>query len=306
MLNALRALTIVALIVALVGCSGGSAGGSAPVDSSPSGTPSDVPASTPEESPEFGAIDHATGATDVVLRYEEGGGFMMPAFVATQAPIFTLYGDGTIIFRNPALDPLEPVGSVFPMHPYRTARLSEAQIQDLLEMALGEGGLGVARPDYPNNLISDASTAMFTVKAGGLQKTVSVYALGLDDDTAPDAPARAAFRKLAERLGNIDDGGAIATDEYAPEHYRGILLEGQPGVPGAKPWPWADIAPTDFASNGDPNAFQLPARVMTRDEVEALGIEPFAGGFQDLPLIGLDDGKAYSFSVRPLLPDETD
>jgi len=45
---------------------------------------------------------------------------------------------------------------------------------------------------------------------------------------------------------------------------------------------------------------------MTADEVEALGIEPFTGGFQGLTLIGPDDGKAYSFSLRPLLPDETE
>ena len=51
--------------------------------------------------PAFGAIEHPTGPTDVVLRYEEGGGFVMPAFLATQAPHFTLYGDGTIVFRNP-------------------------------------------------------------------------------------------------------------------------------------------------------------------------------------------------------------
>ena len=42
----------------------------------------------------------------------------MPAFLATQAPIFTLYGDGTIIFRNPAMD--RPAGgraSVFRAFP---------------------------------------------------------------------------------------------------------------------------------------------------------------------------------------------
>ena len=229
----------------------------------------------------------------------------MPAFLATQAPIFTLYGDGTIIFRNPSLDPLEPVGSIFPMRAFRIARLSEAQVQDLLARALGEGGLGIARPDYPNNQISDAATAVFTVNAGGVQKTVSIYALGLEIENTPDGPARVAFRKLADRLGNIDDGGAIPTDEYAPEHYRGILLDGQPGAPDAKPWPWTDVAPSDFVSNADPNAFQLPARMMTVDEVKALEIEPFAGGFQGLTLIGPDDGKAYTFSLRPLLPDET-
>lgn len=298
----MRVLSLTTMIVILAACGGSAASGSPQA----TGSPSEAPSSSPGESPDFGTIDHPTGASDVVLRFEEGGGFVMPDFLATQAPIFTLFGDGTIIFRNPTLDPLESIGSVFPMRPFRTARLSEEQIQDLLASALGEGGLGVARPDYPNNQISDASTAVFTINAGGLQKTVSVYALGLEIENTPDAQARAAFRKLADRLGNIDNGGAIATDEYAPEQYRGILLEGQPGAPDAKPWPWTDITPADFVSNGDPNAFQLPARVMTVEEVEALGIDPHAGGFQGLTLIGPGDGKVYSLSLRPLLPGEAE
>ena len=46
-----------------------------------------------------GAIDHPTGATDVVLRIEEGGGFVPIDFPASQAPVFTLYGDGLIVFQ---------------------------------------------------------------------------------------------------------------------------------------------------------------------------------------------------------------
>jgi len=301
MLNLLRTFTTIALVVLVAACSGGAASGSPTASPGRSGSPTEPPT----DGPDFGAIDHATGSTDVILRFEEGGGFVMPAFLATQAPSFTLYGDGTIVFRNQRLDPPEPVGSVFPMHPFRTARLTEEQVQDLLTSALGEFGLGVARPDYPNDLVADAGTAVFTVNAGGLKKTVSIYALGLEGDGVPDAGARAGFARLAERLQTIDSGGVFETIEYVPERYRGILLEGQPGVPDARPWPWPDIAPADFIANSDPNAFQLPARVLSQEEVDALGIEPFSGGFQGLTLLGPDDGKVYSFSLRPLLPDET-
>jgi hypothetical protein len=300
MLTPLRIAPLAVLLIAVVACSGAPA---APPPSSSSA--SAIPSGAPTGTPDFGSIEHPTGATDVVLRYEEGGGFMMPAFIATQAPIFTLYGDGTIIFRNPALEPPEPVGSAFLMGPFRTARMTEEQVQALLTSALGEAGLGVARPDYPNNLISDASTAVFTVNAGGLSKTVSIYALGLDIENVPDGPARAAFARLASRLGNIDEDGAVATAEYQPERYRGILLEGQPG-PDARAWPWTAIRPTDFVANGDPNAFQLPARTLTVADVEALEVAPFTGGFQGLTLIGPDDGKLYSLSLRPLLPDEAE
>lgn len=267
------------------------------------------PPPTPTLSPSpstggFGAIEHAKGRTDVLLRFEQGGGFVAPAFLATQAPIFTLYGDGTVIFRNPAQDPLPPIGSIVPDHPFRTARLSEEQIQGVLEDALGQGGLGAARTDYRNDQIADAPTAVFTVNAGGLSKRVSIYALGMDVQGGADAPARAAFQKLAERLQDFDRGGAFSTTEYAPDRYRGVLMDGGPGAPDAKPWPWDDVTPADFVANPDPSASQLPSRVMTVAEVEALGITPYLGGFQGLTLVGPSDGKSYSFSLRPLLPDE--
>ena len=147
MLTSMRTLILAAIVLALVACTGGGEG------SSPAASPdgSGPPTETPVDSPTFGAIEHPTGPTDIVLRYEEGGGFVMPAFFATQAPNFTLYGDGTIIFRNQMLEPLEPVGSVFLMHPFKTARLSEEQIQDLLTSALGEFGLGAARGAAPDD-----------------------------------------------------------------------------------------------------------------------------------------------------------
>jgi hypothetical protein len=301
MFTLVRTSFSVFLLIVVNACGGGAANVPLTTSAPGSGTPTDAPS----DSPNFGSIDHPMGAMDVVLRFEEGGGFVMPAFLATQAPVFSLYGDGTIIFRNSAQDPLEPIGSVYPQHPLRTARLTEAQVQDLLTFALGESGLGMARPEYPNDQIADAPTSIFTVNAGGLKKSVSIYALGFETEGAQDAAARAAFRKLADRLQNIDDGGGFTTAEYAPDRFRGLLLDGQAGL-DARPWPWAEVSPKEFVANGDPNAFQLPARLMSVDEVKALGIEPYAGGFQGLTLIGPNDGNVYSFSLRPLLPDESE
>jgi hypothetical protein len=300
MLSALRPKSVVTLSILLAACGGGGVGAITPAPASPPASASPTPSSGG-----FGAIEHATGATDVLLRFEEGGGFVAPAFLASQAPIFTLYGDGAVVFRNPRQDPLPPVGSVSPNRSFRTARLGEDQIQQVLEDALGRGGLGAARTDYLDNQIADAPTAVFTVKAGGIDKRVAVYALGIDVQDSPDAPARAAFERLAGRLEDFDNGGAFSTSEYLPERYRGILMEGQPGAPDAKVWPWAEVTPADFVPNPDPNAFQLPSRVMSIAEVEALGLNPYRGGFQGLALVGPADGKAYVFSLRPLLPDES-
>jgi hypothetical protein len=300
MSNLARPAALAALVLVVVACgSAASSGSAAPSSAPPIGSSNPPSPSTAG----VGAIEHATGATDVILRVEEGGGFVAPAFLATQAPIFTLYGDGTIVFRNPMKEGPPPVGDIYRFGPFRTAHLSEDQIQATLLRAIGEGGLGTARPNYENNLVADASTTTFTVNAGGLKKTVSVYALGIDDPTSADVLARAAFQKLAATLGDFDQGGTIPSQVFAPDRYRGILLDGGPGAPNARKWPWTDLKPSDFVAPADPNSFQLPVRVLTVAEVAALRVDQVEGGLQGATLIG-PDGKFYAFSLRPLLPDD--
>ena len=296
----LLAVLTVALALVAAACTG--AGSSGPPDASAGA--SDAPGATP-----IGGIEHPTGADDVILRYEEGGGFVPAGFFATETPHFTLYGDGTVVFRNPAAEPPPPVGSVFLMNPHRTATLDAEQIQELLAFALGEGGLAAARPEYTNDLVADASTAVFTIDAGGIKKRVSVYALGLDlpeGGAGADAPARAAFSRLAARLNDFDQGGTVPTDMYVPTAYRGVLLE-SPGIvaPDVRDWPWPELTPADFVTGDDTNARPFPSRTMTPAEIDVLGIEDYEGGFQGMVIAG-PDGKMYTFSLRPLLPGETD
>ena len=302
---AVPSLLVPVLALTIAACSAG-AGASTPPSGAPTAPGSGDPSTAPSGTPSGDAIEHPTGATDVILRYEEGGGFVMPGFLAASTPHFTLYGDGTIVFRNPATEMPPAQGSVFTFNPLRTATLSEEQVQEVLLAALGEGGLGVARADYPNDMVADASTAIFTVNAGGLQKQVSVYALGLDLQPGdPDGPARAAFVKLAERLANFDQGGTIPTDVFVPAAYRGVLFESPGAVaPDIKAWPWPDLTPADFKPDADPNGLQFPHRVMTPEEIEALAITGTEGGFQGMLITG-PDGKTYTFSLRPLLPEES-
>jgi hypothetical protein len=287
----------------LLACSSGAAPSAVP-SASPSGAPSADPSAAPSGTPIAGALEHKTGATDVILRYDEGGGFMIAGFAASQAPHFTLYGDGTVIFRNPLLEPPAAQGSVMTFNPMRTAKLSEEQIQELLLVALGEGGLAAARPNYENNMVTDVGTTVFTVDAGGVTKTVSIYALGFDDPSGQDAVARAAFKKLADRLADFDQGGTIATDVYTPEAYRLSLIE-SPGIaaPDIREWPWNEVTVADFKPDADPDGLQFPHRTMTPDEVQMLNVTAFEGGFNGLVLRG-SDKKLYTVALRPLLPDD--
>ena len=293
-----RLAVLLALIALAAGCAG--PGGSAGATSGLSNPPSATPAPTTGG---FGTIEHPTGASDVILRFEQGGGFVAPSFLVTLAPIFTLYGDGTVIFRNPATEGPPAVGTVERFAPFRTAKLSEDQVQATLAMAIGLGGLGTARPNYGNDQVADASTATFTLDAGGLRKTVSVYALGIDVPGQPDALPRAAFGRLAARLSDFDQGGTVATQVWTPDRYRGILADGQPGDPAARPWPWPAIKPADFLAPTEASGPGFPTRVMNVDDIKALGIDGYEGGLQGAILAG-PDGKTYAFSLRPMLPDD--
>lgn len=298
-----RTVTAAALILVLAGC-GSTAVSPTPAGSvGPSSPPSAAPSPTP--APTVGAIEHQTGATDVVLRLEEGGGFVPIDFLASQAPTFTLYGDGVVVFQ-PKVETFPQPDSSGVVHgvPWRTAKLDEGQIQELLEFALGPGGLGAARESYIDGGIADAGNSIFTIDAGGLDKTVTINALS-DMSQGPDAAARSAFWKVAERLRDFDRGGSISTDPYQPDRYRGVLIEREPQAgPGAAKWPWITIQLGDFKAEALPDGgTSFPRRILTTGDIDALEIADYAGGLQNIVIAG-SDGKSYTLVVRPLLADE--
>lgn len=275
-------------------------GACAPAPTSPTPTVPPTPAPTL-------AVEHATGATDVVLRMSTGGGFVAPGFLLTEVPEFSLYGDGTVVFRNPADVAPAPVpdDGVFRSAAFRTARLTEAQIQELLEFAVGPGGLGIARAQYDPCCIADAPSTTFTLRAGGLNKLINIGALDFDDpQPGPDTLARKAFRSVADRLRNFDQSG-VPSPAYVPATYRGILSDGSGGglaVP-IHDWPWTTFGPDGFTAPVDPNSFPTPTRTLTAGEVAALKVNGIDGGAQSI-VLRTSDGKVYVLALRPLLPDE--
>jgi hypothetical protein len=285
----------IVLLAACVG-TGGSPGASRGPGASPSPTESPGP-----------AIDHPSGATDVILRMATGGGFLAPGALLTEVPEFTLYGDGTVIFRDPAtsyIEPMRPDGIGLRV-PFQVAHLSEAQVQAILADAIGPGGIGTAREDYPPCCVADAPSTTFTIYSGGLEKVVTVGALGFDEpQSSPDAGARTAFAALARRLVAPNLGGATVAD-FVPGAYRGILIEGQldpSGTVEPRAWPWTSFGPADFTPSGA-DGLPVPTRTLTAADVAALHLEGVEGGANTISL-KTDDGKTYLLALRPLLPDE--
>jgi hypothetical protein len=263
------------------------------------------PAATPTGSP---AIDHPTGPHTVILRLDEGGGFVPPSYLATVVPYFTLYGDGTVIYRPAAEPPPEQIpGGPFRFPALHVARMTEVQVQELLRAALVDGGLALARPSYENQMVADAPTAIFTVRAGGLDKTVSVYALGIEAEPGPDSAIRKQMAALGERLRAFDQevaaGRATEVGRYAPDRFRATLIESV-GAPAQAPrtWPWPTFGPDAFATTG--GGFGFPSKVLSGLEAGLVGVEEIAGGASGILVLAPDGRTIYELALRPLLPEE--
>ena len=294
--------SVLAMAALLAACG---AGASPSPARTPGATPG--PTATPEGSP---PIDHPTGERDVILRFDEGGGFVPPSFLAVQVPYFTLYGDGTVIYRSATEPPLEQTeGDPLRFPPLRMAKMIDAQVQELLRAALVDGGLALARARYDNAMVADAPTATFTIRAGGLAKTVSVYALGMEAEPGLDSTIRRQMAAFAERLRTFDKevatGRASDAGLYAPDRFRGTLFEtgGRP-VQNPRRWPWPAFGPDAFVEPPS-GQFGLPSKVLSGLEAGLVGVDPIAGGASGIAVLGPDGRTAYELGLRPLLPDET-
>ncbi len=282
-----------AVTLALAACGTGAPGSPASPVVSPDASPGSV------ATPATEGIEHGTDPTDIVFRFEEGGGFVPMGFFATEAPIFTLYGDGTVIFKDGNAAPPPEADGIIRTTPYRIVTLTEGQLQVFLRTAISDGGLGVARANY-GSVGADLPTATFTINAGGTTKTVSVMALGMEREPGPDTLILQALAGLGERI--RDFSREVDGDEaWVPDRWRGVLTPDAFNPPRA--WPWPNVLPADFVQHQEPGAPQFPVRTMSSDEISILGLGDIGGGFSSLSLSG-PSGATYLFALRPLFPDE--
>lgn len=267
-------------------------------------SPGPTPSPSPLPSPTFGPdqISHPTGATDIVLRMEQGGGFMPFGFLVTQSPSFTLYGDGTVIFKQLDTRSGDPFGGQ-QMLPFLMGHMSEADVQTLLEFALTTGRLGGARENYENPMIADASSTIFNLNAADMEKVVSVYALSETSEPGPDAADRNGFAQLAEVLNDFPNQSGLDLGDvvvYEPELYKVILLEGF-GDPVAAPldWPWEDLSLGDW-----PTAEEPDGRIAFLDAEHVAKLTDVPNGGHVGVWVTAPDDTLVQLGVRPLLPDE--
>ena len=231
---------------------------------------------------------------------ETGGGFVPVETIATHAPEFTLYGDGTVIFR-PTIDMANPAREGLPR--FVRGQLDEAAVQALLRYALGAGRLLDARDHYGQGMCADCPSTTFMLNAAGLQKTVVVDALGMVDAIGPDAVDRRAFAALADTLTGFEqrarNGELGEATLYDTAHYRAFLFEGMAEPQQVLDWPWEDLTAEDFSAQGDDWRLQA---VLDREHVAELAELPSGG--EALIYVADAAGSLWQLALRPLLPDE--
>ena len=292
-----RPLVVIATLGALAaaGCGG------ADTDS-PAGSSTAPPAS------QAGAIEHATGPTDIVLRVNTGGGFVPVEFNLKSLPSYTLYGDGTVI--RPVVSSAD-VAQAPNVTPLETIKLDETGIQSLLEQAKAAGLLAPGTVDYGDMGalgVSDMPTTNVTLNAGGVTASHDAYGL-LFAPTEPPAgnltpaqrDARAALRGFVA-LTEQQDPKATA---YAPTRLAVWIAPALAQPTGdSEPVVWPLATAPAVSDTAGAEGIDFRCTVVEGDDVATLvdAVQKAPAGAQWIA--SPDRNATFQVVVRALLPDE--
>jgi hypothetical protein len=257
-------------------------------------------------------IDHPSGADQLVLRVETGGGFVPVEYNLRALPGVSIYGDGRMIVEGPVIE-IYP-GPALPN--LQVSQLTEEAVQAILREASLAGLVGEdAIYDYP--CVTDLPTTTFTIVTEGRTHTVSAYALGFESemgdpaacgDFEVDVDARAKLVEFQRKLGDLrswlPEGSVGPEEEFAPSRLRVYTRPyvDDPELPQPETeWP-LEGALGSFGEK-DPNLGDTRCGVVAGADLDAL--LPLARSANQLtPWVS--DGETFGLVFRPLLPDETD
>jgi hypothetical protein len=265
--------------------------------------------------PGEGPVVHPGGSA-VVVRVDTSGGLVPYEALFTNLPDFTLLGDGRIIVEG-------PVSDVFPgpaMPNVLVRRVTEEGIQSVIFRLL-ETGLFEENQSFTGagNVVADAPTTTFTLRADDREVVVDVYALGtlIDMDPLPPGVTEAeveANRSLfaiesaihdLESWISADDWADPEWQPYVPTAFRLLATDitNEPPNPDdttPEPIPWPGTTP--------PDQFEEVAEGQGTRCGVVMGNE--AAAWHDAlsqadQLARWAHGDAlYRVTPRPLLPDE--
>ena len=232
----------------------------------------------------------------LVLKIENKGGFL-PAFASlTALPSLVLYADGTVITPGPQIEIYPP-----PALPnLRVRKVSDEKVSEVVAAAR-DAGLTDGDKSYANNLVADASTAVFTVDDSERVSVVEVYALDTGEESGPRGKISAFQRKVFTIIGDGED------EEYVAERFQIVTtsdLEQSPSddiAESHKPWP-LDAAPGSIGESYNGRGMQSArCAIVEGDQLNRL----VAALREANTLTQWDfEGASYQIYPRPLVPGE--
>ncbi|HMM42746.1 MAG TPA: hypothetical protein PKA95_12660 [Thermomicrobiales bacterium] len=271
-------------------------------------TGGDATPTSPPASPTVVTIDHPTGADEVVLLIEQGGGLVPREMLVTSLPLLAVYGDGTVVTQG-------PVPAIYPgpaLPNLRQSTITEAGLQALLAKA-DEAGLLAGSASYGDAPVADAPTTIFRVTARGETHATAVYALGIADPPASADPAeREARQRLSAFLSDATSlldwlpASDVVTRDAEYEFERLQIVTRPTGAstatpdvqPGQADWPLA----TQLAELGEP--YWLPdTRCVVIDGADLDTLLPALRQSNTLTE-WRSMGGTWALFPRPLLPHE--
>jgi len=196
-----------------------------------------------------GTIPYPTGADQLVLRIDQGGGFINPQVTLSQIPLFSLFGDGLAITPGAQVE-VYP-GPALPA--VVQERLTPDAIQRIL-IAARDAGLFESRHLLG---VPDTGTTTFTVVANGKTIVTTMGGLGMPGASgSSDDQARQelqAFEAKVMDLGWLPPGSISDQGAYRPTALRVYVSDYQPSQ-GLHETPVAWPLDPPLASFGDPTA----------------------------------------------------
>lgn len=256
-------------------------------------------------------INHSPAPDHVLVRLAFEGGFTPIEWTYTNVPFFALYGDGTLVLPGAQIE-LYP-GPALPAISSR--RVDEPGIQAILQEALdaiGEVPADLSDLGFMN--VADASTTVITVSAGGIDRTIRVYALAEVTERPPEGMpepeyrARVRLAELVAKLGSLESwlpegslGPEAAYEATAARVFVGDYRKVEDLAQEPVRWPlegalnrFGDaVAPGDSYRCGVVGGSDWTA--VREAASSANQLSPWT-----------DAGTKFSILFRPLLPDEND
>ncbi|HUG15755.1 MAG TPA: hypothetical protein VMM78_12160 [Thermomicrobiales bacterium] len=219
-----------------------------PTTDPPTATPEpEDPTATPE--PADPPIEYPTGSDDLVLRIEHTGGFVMMQHLLTRMPAFSLTGDGCFVHEGPQIMIFPP-----PALPNLLVTCVDDDGMQAILQAAREAGLLDGDAEYPNDMIADATTTVFTINADGKSYVVSAYALSLDEALTPnmsqeDAEARARLAEFYDKMISmrswLPEGSIVGEESFYEIDRMQVVV--QPVTSPSAPMPDTGIEPAEIA-----------------------------------------------------------